>query len=64
MFVMKNSRFLLMVEGYEDFPTQIKACIPNFQTFFYNLARDTNEEIKDIAKLRMTMMMFRDISTK
>ncbi len=53
-----------MILGYDEFPQDIRALIPNYQYLPFDLSRFTDEEIKGAVITRITVMIMRDIHRK
>ena len=50
-----------MLKGYDQLPTEIKKYIPQMQYVLYDLSKLTDEQIKGYEKLRIVLMILRDI---
>lgn len=49
------------IYGYDELSPENKRYVPRYEVFLFNVSDMTDEEIKGVAKLKWTLMIFRDI---
>ncbi|MEA3422336.1 MAG: Rpn family recombination-promoting nuclease/putative transposase, partial [Bacillota bacterium] len=49
------------IYGYDELSAENKKYVPRYEVFLFNVSDLTDEEIKGVAKLKWTLILFRDI---